>query len=130
MGYKKTMWSDKSAFSSEKELENLLLVNDDNKCEVRNLKYYNEIDIPTIYTRLISTPGPFEPVQKDGGYLLFATPPSNPAPIQLGAPAPAPRSRARVRRGGGGEGAAPEAAAQRWRSSRQQTLNNCPNTTL
>ena len=35
------MWSDKSAFSSEKELENLLLVNDDNKCEVRNLKYYN-----------------------------------------------------------------------------------------
>ena len=48
MGYKKTMWSDKSAFSSEKELENLLLVNDDNKCEVRNLKYYNEIDIPTI----------------------------------------------------------------------------------
>ena len=40
MGYKKTMWSDKSAFSSEKELENLLLVNDDNKCEVRNLKYY------------------------------------------------------------------------------------------
>ena len=48
MGYKKTMLSDKSAFSSEKELENLLLVNDDNKCEVRNLKYYNEINIPTI----------------------------------------------------------------------------------
>ena len=40
MECKKTIWRDKSSSSSEKELENLLLVNDDNKCEVRNLKYH------------------------------------------------------------------------------------------
>ena len=40
MECKKTIWSEKSACSSEKELENLLLVNDDNKCEVINLKYH------------------------------------------------------------------------------------------